>query len=353
MENYQVENLKEYIDTIDKIQTRCMEDFCFSQKRPDNTEKNIKEANKELKKYFTAVSKKAQKLYECSLEKNKTSFEEKFNVFYDDRVKFFYRGHRDIKYKLLPSVFRKNNWEYEDVYFHEMIAHCPNYFQYNSHLDKLVTMQHYDCPTRLLDITSNPLIALYFACNDPSNEKNPPSIGEVNVFFTLSQEIVYSDSDKALILSCLPRFNKNEKNILLQKANEFLDNGKFEQIMDNSEYLDEFVEKLYHEITNEAPAFKRELVPLDLLKPLFIQPNKTNARIIKQDGAFIISGLSANVHDATKKLEALVCAKIKIKNKKSILKDLSMLGIHEASLFPEVDKVAHFLRENIEDEKMN
>lgn len=78
-----------------------------------------------------------------------------------EKTRWFYRGHYSSDYELIPSVFRGTNWEKESYFYHEIAVRSPEHFQGKSHLDKLVTMQHYDCPTRLLDITSNPLVAFF------------------------------------------------------------------------------------------------------------------------------------------------------------------------------------------------
>ena len=44
-------------------------------------------------------------------------------------------------------------------------------------------------------------------------------------------------------------------------------------------------------------------MPLDILKPLFVQVNRDNPRILKQDGAFIMSGLDFNETDSDKKID--------------------------------------------------
>lgn len=97
------------------------------------------------------------------LEKNKT----------EDRYVRYYRG-QNIDKPMMPSVFRDGKHELnEDRMFYDIINKKPDEFSNCScTFDYLVKMQHYGIPTRLLDITSNPLIALYFACYNAKKSMN-------------------------------------------------------------------------------------------------------------------------------------------------------------------------------------
>lgn len=82
-----------------------------------------------------------------------------------------YRGHSDSSsnYRLIPSLARYDGAleRSENVIVDELITLRPEEFQnISSDFDLLAKMQHYELPTRLLDFSYNPLIALYFACCD-------------------------------------------------------------------------------------------------------------------------------------------------------------------------------------------
>ena len=82
-----------------------------------------------------------------------------------------YRGHSDSSsnYRLIPSLGRYDGAleRSENIIVDELITLRPEEFQnISSDFDLLAKMQHYELPTRLLDFSYNPLIALYFACCD-------------------------------------------------------------------------------------------------------------------------------------------------------------------------------------------
>ena len=254
-------------------------------------------------------------------------------------VQVYYRGEANNKWRTLPGILRENPYNSrESFYYHEIQVRAPKEFENQTHLNKLVTMQHYETPTRLLDLTSNPLSALYFACADKEQMSND---GKVMLFPIMPGSMSYGDSDKALILSCLAPLTTFEKFFI----HEEISNSNTDTYINNQECI--HLNKLFLEICTEKPAFQRRIKFGDLLNPLFVQPNQTNPRIVNQQGAFLLSGLDFGDNEAEERIKDRMSTThiiIPANKKASILKELDAIAINQATIFPNLDKIAGYLK---------
>jgi hypothetical protein len=249
-----------------------------------------------------------------------------------DEYLYFYRGHNDISYSFYPGIYRlgdnkKKDIKNEDTMFNDAIRYCPNDFTNSmTSFEKLVKMQHYELPTRLLDITTNPLVALYFACTN-NNRKD----GEVVIFKVKRDNIKYFNSD---IVSVISNISKRPVDF---KVDVNLDKVQFNQ--------QEHIQRLIHDIRQEKPYFNDSINPTDLNKVICVLPKLDNPRIVRQSGAFFLFGINkhktipANFEYAPKRI--IIDHSVKLK----ILQELKNIGIDHATLFPEIDNIMKKIKE--------
>lgn len=246
----------------------------------------------------------------------------------------FFRGHSDISFQAQPSIFRgipgsdtaAKYIDKENQLFHDIIMSCPEDFtNCSSAFDYLVKMQHYGLPTRLLDITSNPLVALYFACS-AGLEKS----GEVILYQVPDNDIKLYNSDTVSVISNLAKLNSD---------------FDINKVIDRKRYL--------HMIKAEKAYFEDIIVERDLHRVICVKPKLDNKRIIKQSGAFLLFGMGSGVgyqKDTPAKIpnefHSASINRIKISGsaKVKIIEELKSVAISEATLFPEIDSVARYLK---------
>ena len=253
-----------------------------------------------------------------------------------------YRGHPSAAFLLKPSIFRsKLARKNEHVLLRELIAAHPADFESDgSTLEQLVRMQHYSLPTRMLDVSWNPLVGLYFACQefnpeDPAAASPSEYDGEVVMLESRRTRLKYFDSDQVSILSNLARLKWSLK-----------------MRLDTSVPMPAFnkslaAKRLTHFIRQENYQFLPAIVPGQLDEIVLVRPKQNNRRISAQDGAFFLFGQRQELKDPNSDGISLNRITIPSRRKRRLLEELDKLAINQKTLFPELDRAALYLSQGM------
>ena len=209
-----------------------------------------------------------------------------------------YRGQANSSWGLDSSMTRQAKYlANEAEMYYEIQSLKPDAFQNDTTIyERLITMQHFGMPTRLLDITRNPLVAIFFACNNFECKNDD---GVIFTFSPTNKTDFLNFEDDRLTKHLPALFNHNG-------------NGKDPD-------PDGFLSKIW-----------------------FIKGIAKNQRINNQSGDFIFVGKGKQVKAELHQLPKMAIV-IDFETKKILLEQLESLNIHGGAVYPDLTHMSNYI----------
>lgn len=260
---------------------------------------------------------------------------------------FVYRGYGKID-ELYPSIIRDKDLQgLESKLLCDFEKYGSNYFNAATPIDFMSYAQHFGLPTRLLDFTRNPYIALSFALYMPKSNKYKNEKDKDYYY------IRFTDLDKNLCISSLllneDMYNNNitRTDSLATRACQSIDKvtdlfGK--NVLNRTTFaLDNFKGSLANTVEKQNKIRDKTI--------LFIDPNQSNQRIIMQQGLFMFPyTLNKDEHlDILERNTSVVM--IHKTFRQELMNYLDTLGFNTFRLMPDLSSICEAVKRRAIDER--
>lgn len=249
--------------------------------------------------------------------------------------------------ELFPNIIREKNYESVELNFlKEFEKYGSNYFKANTPIDFLSYAQHFGLPTRLLDFTYNPFIALSFAIYMPKNN-NYKNINDRDYYY-----ICYSSIKDNL---CTPEIPLNDEIYNSKYIRSDSLATKAAQCIDSVTDLfgSNNLNRNYSSLVGlqNLSDFKEIQNKINTHVILFVSPNQSNQRIIMQQGLFMFPyTLDKNAHiDILSRNSSVLMIHKNFRNE--IIQYLDKLGYNAFRLMPDLASICEAVKRRVTDER--
>lgn len=255
----------------------------------------------------------------------------------------WFRGEPKSRTPLTPSVFRKEKVNKEKKYYiynergmmWDLQRRISEYREIDNPFERLCMAQHYLVPTRILDWTENPLIALYFAVSEEKKRNdgkffilNPLTLNDLNGWKD-GKNRLHDSTDYGTLFRSEMAFVRSQKEWAIRL------NLKYKEFDWERHSEDLKSENLNWENGQQSIWFSN---PVAVVQPWSQPRMRLQASVCTLHGGWL--NYSVGKIPRTGILNKRIYMEFTIKSgiKQDIRRELLSLGIHKGSVFPEIDK---------------